>query len=60
MRIRVFILSILITGSIFDKDFSGRATYKTNRKSASKLDSTKHGNKSRYSRTNGGSNDNNV
>ena len=40
MRIRVFILSILITGSIFAQDFSGKATYRTHRKSSFKLDST--------------------
>ncbi len=33
-------MSILITGSIFAQDFSGRATYKTHRKSSFKLDST--------------------
>ena len=33
-------LSCLITGSMFAQDFSGRATYKTHRKSSFKLDST--------------------
>ena len=33
-------MSILITGSIFAQDFSGKATYRTHRKSSFKLDST--------------------
>ena len=40
MRIRVFILLILITELIFAQDFSGKATYRTHRKSSFKLDST--------------------
>jgi GLPGLI family protein len=38
--LKTFILSCLITGSMFAQDFSGRATYKTHRKSSFKLDST--------------------
>ena len=38
--LKTFILSYLITGSMFAQDFSGRATYKTHRKSSFKLDST--------------------
>ena len=40
MRITSLILSLLTTASIFAQDFSGRATYKTHRKSSIKLDST--------------------
>ena len=38
--LKTFMLSCLITGSMFAQDFSGRATYKTHRKSSFKLDST--------------------
>ena len=38
--LKTFILSSLITGSMFAQDFSGRATYKTHRKSSFELDST--------------------
>lgn len=40
MRIRFLLLSLLMTVSIFAQDFSGRATYRTHRKSSIKLDST--------------------
>ena len=40
MRIKNFIMALFITGSVFAQDFSGRATYKTHRKSSFKLDST--------------------
>ena len=40
LMLKTFILSSLITGSMFAQDFSGRATYKTHRKSSFKLDST--------------------
>jgi len=40
MRITSLILSLLTTAAIFAQDFSGRATYKTHRKSSIKLDST--------------------
>lgn len=40
MKTKLFILSILISGSIFAQDFYGKATYKTHRKSSIKLDST--------------------
>ena len=40
MRIRFLLLSFLMTVSIFAQDFSGRATYRTHRKSSIKLDST--------------------
>ena len=40
MRIKNFIMALFITGSVFAQDFSGRATYKTHRKSSIKLDST--------------------
>ena len=40
LMLKTFILSCLITGSMFAQDFSGRATYKTHRKSSFKLDST--------------------
>jgi GLPGLI family protein len=38
--LKTFMLSCLITGSMFAQDFSGRATYKTHRKSSFELDST--------------------
>jgi len=40
LMLKTFILSSLITGSMFAQDFSGRATYKTHRKSSFELDST--------------------
>lgn len=40
MRISFLLLSFLMTVSIFAQDFSGRATYRTHRKSSIKLDST--------------------
>jgi GLPGLI family protein len=40
LMLKTFILSCLITGSMFAQDFSGRATYKTHRKSSFELDST--------------------
>jgi len=40
MKIKIFMLALFITGSVFAQDFSGRATYKTHRKSSFKLDST--------------------
>ena len=40
MRIKKFIMALFITGSVFAQDFSGRATYRTHRKSSIKLDST--------------------
>ena len=40
LMLKTFILSCLITGSMFAQDFSGRATYKTHQKSSFKLDST--------------------
>ena len=40
MRIKKFIMALFITGSVFAQDFSGRATYKTHRKSSFELDST--------------------
>jgi GLPGLI family protein len=40
LMLKTFILSCLITGSMFAQDFSGRATYRTHRKSSFKLDST--------------------
>ena len=40
MRIKNFIMALFITGSVFAQDFSGRATYKTHRKSSFELDST--------------------
>ena len=40
MKLKTFILSLFITGTMFAQDFSGRATYKTHRKSSFKLDST--------------------
>jgi GLPGLI family protein len=38
--LKTFMLSCLISGSMFAQDFSGRATYKTHRKSSFELDST--------------------
>ena len=38
--LKTFMFSCLISGSMFAQDFSGRATYKTHRKSSFKLDST--------------------
>ena len=38
--LKTFMFSCLISGSIFAQDFSGRATYKTHRKSSFELDST--------------------
>ena len=38
--LKTFMLSCLISGSMFAQDFSGRATYKTHQKSSFKLDST--------------------
>ena len=38
--LKTFMLSCLITGSMFAQDFSGSATYKTHRKSSFELDST--------------------
>ncbi len=40
MRIKNFIMALFITGAMFAQDFSGRATYKTHRKSSFELDST--------------------
>ena len=40
MKTKLFILTLLISGSIFAQDFYGKATYKTHRKSSIKLDST--------------------
>ena len=40
MKIKIFMLALFITGSVFAQDFSGRATYKTHRKSSFELDST--------------------
>ena len=40
MNIKTFVLSCLISGTMFAQDFSGRATYKTHRKSSFELDST--------------------
>ncbi len=40
LMLKTFILSCLIPGSMFAQDFSGRATYKTHRKSSFELDST--------------------
>jgi len=40
MRIKNFIMALFISGSVFAQDFSGRATYKTHRKSSFELDST--------------------
>ena len=38
--LKTFMLSCLITGSMFAQDFSGRATYRTHQKSSFELDST--------------------
>ena len=38
--LKTFMFSCLISGSMFAQDFSGRATYKTHRKSSFELDST--------------------
>ena len=38
--LKTFMLSCLISGSMFAQDFSGKATYKTHRKSSFELDST--------------------
>ena len=38
--LKTFMLSCLISGTMIAQDFSGRATYKTHRKSSFKLDST--------------------
>jgi len=40
MKLKTFILSLFITGTMIAQDFSGRATYKTHRKSSFELDST--------------------
>ena len=40
LMLKTFMLSCLISGSMFAQDFSGRATYKTHQKSSFKLDST--------------------
>lgn len=40
MKIKTFMLALFITGAMFAQDFSGRATYKTHKKSSFKLDST--------------------
>jgi GLPGLI family protein len=40
LMLKTFMLSCLISGSMFAQDFSGRATYKTHRKSSFELDST--------------------
>ena len=40
LMLKTFMLSCLITGSMFAQDFSGRATYKTHTKSSFELDST--------------------
>jgi len=41
MKIKIFILTLFVSGSILAQNFSGRATYKTHRKSPSmQLDST--------------------
>ena len=40
MKIKIFMLALFITGAMFAQDFSGRATYRTHRKSSFKLDST--------------------
>jgi len=40
MKIKTFMLALFITGAMFAQDFSGRATYRTHRKSSIKLDST--------------------
>jgi GLPGLI family protein len=40
MKTKLFILTVLVSGSLFAQDFYGKATYKTSRKSSIKLDST--------------------
>ena len=40
LMLKTFMLSCLISGSMFAQDFSGRAIYKTHRKSSFELDST--------------------
>ena len=40
LMLKTFMLSCLITGSMFAQDFSGRATYRTYQKSSFELDST--------------------
>ena len=40
MKIKTFMLALFITGAMFAQDFSGRAIYRTHRKSSIKLDST--------------------
>ena len=40
LMLKTFMLSCLITGSMFAQDFSGRATYRTHQKSSFELDST--------------------
>jgi len=40
LMLKTFMLSCLITGGMFAQDFSGKATYRTHRKSSFKLDST--------------------
>lgn len=40
MKTKLFILTVLLSGSLFAQDFYGKATYKTSRKSSIKLDST--------------------
>ena len=40
MRIKFLMLSLLMTVAIYAQDFSGRATYRTHRKSSIELDST--------------------
>ena len=40
MKTKLFILTLLVTGSMAAQDFYGKATYKTHRKSSIQLDST--------------------
>jgi len=40
MRSKLFIVALLLSGSLFAQDFYGKAVYKTSRKSTIKLDST--------------------
>jgi GLPGLI family protein len=40
MKAKLFLLTLLVSGSLFAQDFYGKATYKTSRKSSIKLDST--------------------
>ena len=40
LMLKTFMLSCLISGSMFAQDFSGRATYRTHQKSSFELDST--------------------